>query len=136
MGNGSVDIQIMRYVSLHPGSSFSDIMRTLSLHESTLRYHLEKFERRGIMASKKIGRRRCYFPLSNTLESIGSKYNEKLHQRRILHMIQQKPGITTKELSRDLSLSVKNVNSILNSLSRKGMIRNLKFFTCSSVVIC
>ncbi|MBN1389666.1 MAG: winged helix-turn-helix transcriptional regulator [Candidatus Thermoplasmatota archaeon] len=122
----TVDIssQILRYVSRHPGSSFSEIMDSLGLSESTLRYHLERFERKGVMVSRKIGVKRCYFTVSDPEEVV--PYGLSVLQRRVLKCINYNPRISRKDIVRRTNIASSSVAEILTSLVKKGKIVKIR----------
>jgi DNA-binding MarR family transcriptional regulator len=100
-------------------------MRAISIHESTLRYHLEKFERRGFLSSKKVGRRRCYFSYKG--ECISAEENKlSVKQKRVLHLIRSDPGITRKELRNKIAISGSDLDKILNRLVKMGKILKIR----------
>jgi predicted transcriptional regulator len=117
-----VDDQIMRYISRYPGSSFSEIMDSLFMNESTLRYHLEKFERKSLLYSKKIGKRRCYFCRSDDTRSKKMGYGLTVLQKRVLSVITSDPGVTRKEIMNRISIPGSSLTEILNTLMKKGCI--------------
>jgi predicted transcriptional regulator len=125
MGNTSIDTQIIGYVSRHPGSSFTDIMRTLSLQESTLRYHLSKFEKKGLLSSRKIGKKRCYFSRTMDFGKDGSHEGLSRQQERVLALIKHQPGISRVDIIAKLPFGGSSVTAILNSLMKKGMVRKV-----------
>ncbi|MBN1539167.1 MAG: winged helix-turn-helix transcriptional regulator [Candidatus Thermoplasmatota archaeon] len=119
---GYISEKVIRYISKHPGSSFSEIMRTLGLNESTLRYHLEKFERDGLITSKKIGRQRCYFSLEEKV-GVGSKGGGlTVIQKRVLNCIREHPRISRKEIINRINGPPSTVTEALGSLMKSGKI--------------
>jgi len=122
MESGNSDVRILRYIIRHPGSSFTDIMDTLVLNESTLRYHLEKFERKGLLTSKKIGKKRCYFSKSMSHRSGEKEERMNVLQKRVWNLIRNDPGITRKEIMGSISISRSDATDVLNYLQKSGEI--------------
>jgi predicted transcriptional regulator len=132
---GGLDHKVRRmvynHVSSHPGASFGNIMKFLDIKKSTLTYHLTYLERADKIISKKVGRTRCYYckdrPLSGKypfpnagLQSLTPK------QKHIVNLIQDRPGISKKEICQISKLNIKNLDYNLKKLTDLNLIWTVK----------
>jgi predicted transcriptional regulator len=107
---------IINFLKHHPGSSFSIIMKNTELKESTLRYHLEKMERKNEVVSKKVGKKRCYFygKHGERIQEPGSGLTNV--QKRVLTIIQENPRISRKEIMKYTGIPGSKLSAILSRL--------------------
>lgn len=94
--------QLTDLIKKEPGLSLMEIVRSLGLKESTLRYHLKYMEKKRIVESENIDGKKRYF-------SAGAKHKRKRKrerieiglsekQSRLISIIGDNPGIDQKKL--------------------------------------
>ncbi|MCK5559241.1 MAG: hypothetical protein KAJ51_01560 [Thermoplasmata archaeon] len=128
---------IYEYIYAHPSSAFNTLKTFFNMHHSTLMYHLTYLERAGkIISQNKSGHNYYYCKRQHTLDLTpfqSSKFNTLSDpQKRLIGIINEKPGITKKELifrtrmeSRSLSYNIKKLIELkflweINNGSEKG----------------
>lgn len=137
MGSGDVELEhesrklIYNYIISHPGTSFGEIQKVFDLNTSTLRYHLVYLERGGKIDSQHKGKHRCYYGKNKNkpLSELYVERNEKSLtdiQKRILTLIQQKPGIRLQDLQYLTKVKMKNLNYNIQKLSELKLIWKVK----------
>ena len=67
---------IYDFIKSHLGASFGSIKKFFELKNSTLEYHLHYLEKGQKIASKREGRRRCYYCKYRDESNTSSFYNE------------------------------------------------------------
>lgn len=103
---------VYNYITAQPGVSFGTIRSVFVLAEGTLRYHLNYLEKHGKVKSEMKGSHRCYYPLEGSATPLRPFYDFDPNtltpvQRRILGLIQESPGITTRELDERTGLGMR-----------------------------
>ena len=94
-----------------PGITFTKLVRSLSINEGTLRYHLRYLEKKELVNSKKEGKKRRYF--TQTLDVTSRNRKIPLEQKRILNMIRKNEGISKDEIYNLSDISKTKINNIL-----------------------
>ena len=104
---------IRGYVIAHPGSHYSQIKRLLGIQNGTLVHHLSILEKNGFIHSQNDGLHKRFYP-------IGIKTNTAI---RILNLIKEKPGITQKEIVKNVKLKQPTVSYNLNLMIKDSTIK-------------
>ncbi len=122
---------VYNYILTHPGATLVTIKRFFSLNESTLKYHLHYLERSKEIFSKRESGHRCYYCNQRSKSDKNLFPQPDLHalttiQHKLLNLIQDKPGITNKELINFTKLNRKNLSYNLKRLSDLKLIWQVK----------
>ncbi|MCD6383010.1 MAG: winged helix-turn-helix transcriptional regulator, partial [Thermoplasmata archaeon] len=110
---------IRGYIIANPGDHYSNIKRNLNLNNGTLAYHLRVLEKHGLIKSQIDGMYRRYYPTEVTAAQIKGNITK---QEEIFNKIVEKPGITVKEISKELGLSRQIVNYHVKNLVRARLV--------------
>ena len=113
--------RIYVYVQNHPGDHFRSILLNLNLTNGTLAHHLYTLERESLIRSRRDGLYRRFYPAGYRIDE--SNLNISPIQRRIMDLVDDKPGLSQKEISRELDVSSSTVNYNIKTLKSKGMIK-------------
>ncbi len=122
---------IYLFISNNPGVTFEKIKRFFDMNKSTLNYHLKYLERNNKIISKLVDGQRCYYcayMVSNQIMSIqtSSPTNLTQIQERLLVLIQQKPGVSNKELMIQTKINRKNLSYNIKKLRDQKLIWAVK----------
>jgi len=95
--------QIYGYIRVHPGDTYTDIKRNLSLNNGTLTYHLDVLERERLVRAVNRGSRKMFY----TMEVRPAEDGGGLHeiQQRILRVLGEAPGAAVPDLAAVLGIS-------------------------------
>jgi predicted transcriptional regulator len=123
--------QIYNYIQSHPGASFGTVKKVFDMNTSTLKYHLIYLERADKIESKREGRLRCYYSKNktkSTYKPLQHYQNNSLTktQKRIVNIIQNKPGISKDDLQYLTKLNRKNLNYNIHRLGELNLIWQVK----------
>ncbi len=111
--------KIVKYIQIHPGTSFKTIKTIFDMTDSTLRYHLGYLEKNGRIRSDPD--KRVYYPTSHKGERTLSKT-----QRRLVHVVKSYPGITQKDLSTRTKISRLAVRKNITPLVEKEILSTVR----------
>ena len=134
-GEGALDNrlrkQVFNYISTHPGASFGNIRSVLDINKSTLAYHLTYLERADKIESRKEGKRRCFYCKHKVFRYKEPYQNNSQHsltktQRRLLNLIQHRPGVTKAELTLKTKINGKKMSYNLRKLCDLKLIWQVK----------
>ncbi|HKZ63209.1 MAG TPA: Ig-like domain-containing protein [Thermoplasmata archaeon] len=112
---------ILGYVLVHPGDSYTDIKRNLSLSNGTLTYHLIVLERERIIRSQVRGPRKLFYPMTVRLPEDGGGLHEL--QLRMFRAVREVPGLAVKDLAGALGITSQHALYHLRALATKGFVR-------------
>ena len=111
--------RIFEYINKHPGTHYRGVMNDLDLHMGTLTHHLNMLEQQRFIKSYQDGMYRRFYPIDARIET-GLILTEV--QKRILHTIQDTPGISQTGVARELGITRKIVHYHIKSLTDAGFV--------------
>ncbi|MEM4728841.1 MAG: winged helix-turn-helix transcriptional regulator [Thermoplasmata archaeon] len=115
--------QVFGYIQANPGDHYSSIRRTLRLKNGTLAYHLRTLEREGFIFSRMDRIYRRFYPTGVDPARVRLRLGVRETQKKILELIQQRPGITPNELANALETSHQVVSYHIRLLARRGSVK-------------
>lgn len=114
---------IRGYIMANPGDHFNAIKDTLNLTNGTLAHHINILERERIIKSIRDGKYRRFFPVGTKI--IKRAYPTKI-ERLILEIVEENPGITQKEIAKQLGISQPTVSYHITKLRKAKRLRTEK----------
>jgi DNA-binding transcriptional ArsR family regulator len=93
--------QIIGYLADNPGQHYNGLKRALRLSNSVMVYHLIVLEREGFIKSLRDGTMKRFYPASVKTPDVRKRTPEELDSE-ILAVVQQRPGMTHKDLMEHL----------------------------------
>jgi predicted transcriptional regulator len=121
--------QIFGFIQANPGTHYNFIKRALNLNNGALAYHLNVLENEKHIFSQNDGVYRRFYPREARIPIIngndGITYTHvqlNKTQDKIIKLIQKKPGLTQKEIAKQLSKSNQMINYNINSMTQLGLI--------------
>lgn len=121
--------QIFNYISDNPGSHLRKIARDIDIRLSTLRYHLDHLEKKGLIVSQKQNNLKIYFasgklkPQEKTLTQL----LQQKHFRDIILVLIDSPGSTFSQIADRLSMSPSTTSKYINILESKKILSYEKY---------
>jgi biotin operon repressor len=112
--------RIYVYVQNNPGEHFRAILVNLNLTNGTLAHHLYTLEKENLIRSQRDGLYRRFYPAGYHIDE--DRISLSPIQKKIIEIVQQKPGLSQKEISEELSVSNSTVNYNIKALKEKGQI--------------
>ena len=119
---------IFEYISNNPGTNQRKISRDLDMYYSTLRYHLDYLEDKGLIVSQMENNLKIYFA-SGMLSVKEKKLTTLLQQKRfrdILIVVIDDTGLTSSQLADRLSVKPTTISKYMNILEDKGVLYHEK----------
>ena len=119
---------IFDYISDNPGVHLRKISRDINIHLSTLRYHLDYLETKGLIASQKENNLKIYFA-SGKLNPLEKKLTLLLQQKRFRDIILVIIGShepTSSEIAEELSMNPSTTSKYINILEERKVISHEK----------
>ena len=118
---------IYNFISTNPGAAFENIKKVLDMNKSTLNYHLKYLERSKQITSKLQDGQRCYYcayKVDHSIQPVLDRAPPNLTetQQHLLKLIQNRPGITNKELIIQTKLNRKNLSYNIKKLRENKLI--------------
>lgn len=119
---------MLEFIKENPGLNFNELSRRLGLAKGDLQYHIHKLEKLGLITSKRSGLKRHYFPagIFNEKEKDILALLSSENVRGIIMYMIANPGVTQKELCKELGLSPPTVNYYIGKLEELGLVRSVK----------
>ena len=121
--------KIFAYISNNPGSHLRKTARELKISLSTLRYHLDKLEKNGLIVSQKLYNLKIYF-VSGKLKPEERALTQLLQQKRfrdIILILVESPGSTSSQIAQRLSISHSTASKYINILEDRKILSHEKF---------
>jgi predicted transcriptional regulator len=119
---------IFDYISDNPGVHLRKISRDVNIHLSTLRYHLDYLETKGLIACQKQDNLKIYFA-SGKLNSQDKNLTPLLQQKRfrdIILVILDSHELTSSQIADKLSMNPSTTSKYINILEERGVISHEK----------
>jgi predicted transcriptional regulator len=119
---------IFNYVISNPGAHLRKISRDLDIHLSTLRYHLDYLEKKGLIACQKENNLKIYFA-SGKLSAKEKNLTSLLQQKRfrdIILVLIDAPGSISSQIADELSVKPSTISKYINILEERGVLRHEK----------
>jgi DNA-binding MarR family transcriptional regulator len=119
--------KIFQFIVDHPGAHFRQIRNELGLNTGLATFHLKKLEIEGMVKSQRIGLKKYFYtedeepPLKPSIE------------KQILTVINANPGITQKDLAKELDISKSTIHDYIKRMkmvNRVKTVRNGKETKC------
>lgn len=120
--------RILDYISNNPGVHLRKIARDINIHLSTLRYHLDYLETRGLISCQTEANLKIYFA-SGKLNSHEKKLTPLLQQKRfrdIIVTIMDSHYITSSRIAEKLSMNPSTTSKYINILEKRKIISHEK----------
>ena len=119
---------IFDYISENPGVHLRKISRDINIHLSTLRYHLDYLESKGLITSQKEDNLKIYFA-SGKLNPQEKKLTPLLQQKRFRDIILAIIGShepTSSEIAEKLLMNPSTTSKYINILEEREVISHKK----------
>ena len=119
---------IYEYIQSNPGVHLRKISRDLDIHSSTLRYHLDLLEKKGLIVSRKEKNVKIFF-IADKMGSEDKNIAPLLQQKRfrdIILLIIISDEITHSEIYKTLSMKPSTVSKYINLLESRGIVKHKK----------
>lgn len=116
--------EILRIIEAEPGIHLSEIHRRIDLHKSSLIHHMRKLEHAGAVVIKNENGRTCYFMagrIDNRMMAAIPLLKSNA-ARRVLEIVQARPGISLSGLAQDAGIAVSTANYHVHRLSSCGLV--------------
>jgi predicted transcriptional regulator len=125
--------QIFGFIQANPGTHYNYIKRALSLNNGTLAYHLNVLENEQMVFSQSDRLYRRFYPSEARIPKVDNGNNGKVitythvqlnsTQDKIVKAIQNEPGLTQKEIAKQIGKSTQVVNYNINEMAQLGLVR-------------
>ncbi|WP_254280048.1 winged helix-turn-helix transcriptional regulator [Haloarcula marina] len=115
---------IAGYVSAHPGTHFSKLRDDLQLGTGEAQHHLHRLENDGVVASRKDGDYRRYFPAGqfSEFEQVTLGYLRRETPRGMLVTLLRDPTVTASELATTLGVSRPTISNYAGDLESADLL--------------
>lgn len=116
--------QIFNYILDNPGAHLRKISRDLDIHLSTLRYHLDYLEKKGLIVCQKENNLKLYFAsgkLNSTEKNLTSLLQQKRFRDTIIILIES-PGLISSQIADELSMNYSTTSKYVNILEERGIL--------------
>jgi predicted transcriptional regulator/uncharacterized membrane protein len=112
---------IREYILDNPGTHYNSLKRMLNLSNGALAYHLKTLENEGFVTSKKHGMYKILYPVE--IRDMSSDPYMSTSKKKIYGIVQSQPGLTQKQVSERVELSLSTVNYHIHSMLKAGLVR-------------
>lgn len=108
-----------------PGIHFNELMRCTGLAPGNLVWHLDILCNYKVIGKKRVGQYIVYFPFyqQNPMSNIDIRLAKSKVTLKILHMIEDEPGLYTSQIARMVGLTHKTVKYHVDKLVKNDLIR-------------
>jgi CheY-like chemotaxis protein/signal transduction histidine kinase len=120
--------QIFRYVSDNPGSHLRKIAKQLEMNLSTLRYHIDRLEKDGLIVSQRQNNLKFYYASGKLKphEKNLTRLLQQEHFRNIILLLIDSPGSTFSQIADSLSMSPSSASKYVNILEDEKILSHEK----------
>jgi CheY-like chemotaxis protein/DNA-binding MarR family transcriptional regulator len=120
--------QIFRYVLDNPGSHLRKIAKQLEMNLSTLRYHIDRLEKDGLIVSQRQNNLKFYYASGKLKphEKNLTRLLQQEHFRNIILLLIDSPGSTFSQIADSLSMSPSSVSKYVNTLEDEKILSHEK----------
>lgn len=108
-------------VAARPGVTLAELTRELALHSAAVVHHARTLERNHVIASRREGARRRFYPVGARLPPMPAPDALTPAEARLLALLESGPR-SQSELARDLGVSRQAVHQHVKALSKKGQL--------------
>lgn len=132
--SGDMEKRVLSHVSFNPGCIRKEVMMALSLGEPEAKAVLAGLARSRLIDAKRDGAKFRYYPkeqlpvMIHVMEMEGAMVEERKvryltdFQKRLVEMVETKPGIKVKELAAGLKISQQVVEYHIKTMEKGGII--------------
>jgi predicted transcriptional regulator len=120
--------RIFNYILNNPGTHQRRISRDLNIYLSTLRYHLDYLEDKGLITSKRENNLKIYFTSGklNAKEKILTPLLQQKRFRDIILAVIESSGSTSWQIADKLSTKPSTISKYINILEDRGILYHEK----------
>lgn len=109
--------RIQGYITANPGAHYNMIKSDLQINNGNLAYHLQVLERQGYVKSVRDGIFKRFYPETMKVPRPPSL------QERILVLLRTHPGLSQREIARELDQSQSTVNDYVHRMAEANMLK-------------
>jgi len=109
--------RIQGYITANPGAHYNMIKADLQINNGNLAYHLKVLERQGYIKSMRDGIYKRFYP--ETMKVL----RPPSLQERILVLLRNHPGLSQREIARELDSSQSTVNDYIRRMSEANLVK-------------
>lgn len=117
---------VLRYVAERPGSTMSEISRSIGMNLGTVRYHLLILSiNHRIVGQRTDGKSIRYFTNAGSYDAGEQSVISLMrrdHMRKVLELLNEKPGLSNRELSKALNMQESAASRYMRELMEKGVV--------------
>jgi len=108
-------------ISTEPGIHYNEIMRHLKLSNGAAAHHLSMLERQGLIKSRSDGYLKRFYPAETRMVDLPQTI--KKIEKLILETVQERQGLSQREIAGILEISESTVNRHARQLADMGLLR-------------
>ena len=120
--------KVFEYLCQFPAAHFSEMARDVGFSTPTLRWHLEKLEKRGFLAKKAVGNKLVYFPVglvsSEDVDVLCLLHKDKA--RTVLVLVYNRGGLSQKDIQAETRINGQTLTGYLKSLESAKLLSSLE----------
>jgi predicted transcriptional regulator len=110
----------------NPGIHFNAIIKEYNLPLGVATYHLDVLEREEFIQSVRDGRRKCFYTTDTKIPNGGLRKTPEEIRKTVMVLVKERPGISQKQLIRELGVDRKTLGYHISMLLREDMLRSSK----------
>lgn len=123
--------RMLDHLGLHPGATTSELARVAGVAAGRATYHLSILEREGVVRSRRIDRRRRFFPqgaprVDDAELAVRDLALPERQTGRIVAILGRSPGVTLSELARLLKMSPGQTHYHVTKLHEGGLVDRVR----------
>lgn len=120
--------KIFNYILDYPGLHFRELCRQLQIPKSTLSYHLNYLQKRGLLIAKSVGGYLRYYAqqkVSNFDKQVLNLLRQEIPRDLIIY-IRLNPDSSRKEICREFGKGLSTIHFQLNKLMKIGILDRIQ----------